>query len=193
MENLSEAVISKVKVEALDIIREAEAKAREEREKATKQQEVKLQEEKQKLLGEARQEAARIVAQASIKSRQKLSRAKNAVINKMTDRVRQELSQISSNEKYSMTLIQEAVEAIGADKARIYVPPKSVDATQKLLESNKELANRITEVKEANFTGGIIAESIDGTFRIDNSYESRLEMLLPILLPELNNELFETP
>lgn len=193
MENLSEAVISKVKVEALDIIREAEAKAREEREKATKQQEVKLQEEKQKLLGEARQEAARIVAQASIKSRQELSRAKNAVINKMTDRVRQELSQISSNEKYSMTLIQEAVEAIGADKARIYVPPKSVDATRKLLESNKELANRITEVKEANFTGGIIAESIDGTFRIDNSYESRLEMLLPILLPEINNELFETP
>jgi len=193
MENISEAVISKVKVEALDIIKEAEAKAREEREKATKQREVKLHEEKQKLLGEARQEAARIVAQASIKSRQELARAKNAVINKMTDRVRQELSQISSNEKYSMTLIQEAVEAIGADKARIYVPPKSVDATRKLLESNKELANRITEVKEANFTGGIIAESIDGTFRIDNSYESRLEMLLPILLPELNNELFETP
>ena len=145
------------------------------------------------LLGEARQEAARIVAQASIKSRQELSRAKNAVINKMTDRVRQELSQISSNEKYSMTLIQEAVEAIGADKARIYVLPKSVDTTRKLLESNKELANRITEVKEANFTGGIIAESIDGTLRIDNSYESRLEMLLPILLPEINNELFETP
>ncbi|MCK4353941.1 MAG: hypothetical protein KAW83_01690 [Dehalococcoidia bacterium] len=193
MENISEAVISKVKVEALDIIKEAEAEAREEREKATKQREVKLHEEKQKLLGEARQEAARIVAQASIKSRQELSRAKNAVINKMTDRVRQELSQISSNEKYSMTLIQEAVEAIGADKARIYVLPKSVDATRKLLESNKELANRITEVKEANFTGGIIAESIDGTLRIDNSYESRLEMLLPILLPEINNELFETP
>lgn len=193
MENISEAVISKVKVEALDIIKEAEAKAREEREKATKQREVKLHEEKQRLLGEARQEAARIVAQASIKSRQELSRAKNAVINKMTDRVRQELSQISSNEKYSMTLIQEAVEAIGADKARIYVLPKSVDATRKLLESNKELANRITEVKEANFTGGIIAESIDGTLRIDNSYESRLEMLLPILLPEINNELFETP
>ena len=193
MENISEAVISKVKVEALDIIKEAEAKAREEREKATKQREVKLHKEKQKLLGEARQEAARIVAQASIKARQELSRAKNAVINKMTDRVRQELSQISSNEKYSMTLIQEAVEAIGADKARIYVLPKSVDTTRKLLESNKELANRITEVKEANFTGGIIAESIDGTLRIDNSYESRLEMLLPILLPEINNELFETP
>ncbi len=92
-----------------------------------------------------------------------------------------------------MTLIQEAVEAIGADKARIYVLPKSVDTTRKLLESNKELANKITEVKEANFTGGIIAESIDGTLRIDNSYESRLEMLLPILLPEINNELFETP
>jgi len=193
MENIGEVVISKVKAEALDIVKEAEARAREEREKAKRQRKLKLQEEKQKLLGEAREEAARIVAQASIKSRQELSGAKNAVINKMTDRVRQELSEISSNENYSMNLIQEAVEAIGASKARIYVPPKNVDATRKLLESNKQLATRISEVKEANFTGGIIAENIDGTLRIDNSYESRLEMLLPILLPEISNEFFKTP
>ena len=193
MENIGEVVISKVKAEALDIVKEAEARAREEREKAKRQRKLKLQEEKQKLLGEAREEAARIVAQASIKSRQELSGAKNAVINKMTDRVRQELSETSSNEKYSMNLIQEAVEAIGASKARIYVPPKSVDATRKLLESNKQLATRISEVKEANFTGGIIAENIDGILRIDNSYESRLEMLLPILLPEISNEFFKTP
>lgn len=193
MENIGEVVINKVKAEALDIVKEAEARAREEREKAKRQRKLKLQEEKQKLLGEAGEEAARIVAQASIKSRQELSGAKNAVINKMTDRVRQELSEISSNENYSMNLIQEAVEAIGASKARIYVPPKSVDATRKLLESNKQLATRIAEVKEANFTGGIIAENIDGTLRIDNSYESRLEMLLPILLPEISNEFFKTP
>jgi len=193
MENIGEVVISKVKAEALDIVKEAEARAREEREKAKRQRKLKLQEEKQKLLGEAREEAARIVARASIKSRQELSGAKNAVINKLTDRVRQELSGISSNENYSMNLIQEAVEAIGASKARIYVPPKGVDATRKLLESNKQLATRITEAKEANFTGGIIAENIDGTLRIDNSYESRLEMLLPILLPEISNEFFKTP
>ena len=35
MENIGEVVISKVKAEALDIIKEAEARAREEREKAS--------------------------------------------------------------------------------------------------------------------------------------------------------------
>ncbi|MCD6599192.1 MAG: V-type ATP synthase subunit E [Dehalococcoidia bacterium] len=193
MENIGEVVINKVKAEALSIIKDAEARAREEREEAKRQRELKLQEEKQKVLREAREEATRIVAQASIKSRQELSNAKNAVINKLTDRIRQDLSEISSNENYSMNLIQEAVEATSASKIRIYVPPRSVDTTRKLLKSNKQLATRVTEVKEANFTGGIIAENIDGTLRIDNSYESRLEMLLPILLPEISNKFFKTP
>jgi len=46
------------------------------------------------------------------------------------------------------------------------------------------------EVKEDNFTGGVIAETLDGTLRMDNIYETRLEMLLPQLLPEISKELF---
>ncbi|GAI00113.1 unnamed protein product, partial [marine sediment metagenome] len=33
-------------------------------------------------------------------------------------------------------------------------------------------------------------EDIDGRTRIDNTYETRLEMLLPRLLPEISKELF---
>ncbi len=42
-----------------------------------------------------------------------------------------------------------------------------------------------------NFLGGVIAENIDGKLRIDNTYETRLEMLLPKLLPEISKVLFE--
>jgi len=191
MEKISEAVVSKVRMEAQNIIKEAEGKAQEEIEKARKQRETKLQEEKRKMLEEAEEEAARIVAQASIKARRQLSSAKSDVITKIIGKVKQELSEFSSDENYFLNLIKEAIDGLGADKSRIYVSPKDVSMVRKFLERDKELASKIMEVKEDNFLGGVIAEDIDGKLRIDNTYETRLEMLLPKLLPEISKELFE--
>ena len=191
MEKISEAVVSKVRMEAQNIIKEAEEKAQAEIERARKQREAKLQEEKRKMLEEAEEEAARIVAQASIKARRQLSSAKSDVITKIIDKVKQELSEFSSDEKYFLNLIKEAIDGLGADKSRIYVSPKDVSRARKFLERDKELASKIMEVKEDNLLGGVIAEDIDGKLRIDNTYETRLEMLLPKLLPEISKELFE--
>ncbi len=191
MEKISEAVVSKVRMEAQNIIKEAEGKAQEEIEKARKQREAKLQEEKRKMLEETEEESARIVAQASIKARRQLSSAKSDVITKIIGKVKQELSEFSSDENYFLNLIKEAIDGLGADKSRIYVSPKDVSRVRKFLERDKELASKIMEVKEDNFLGGVIAEDIDGKLRIDNTYETRLEMLLPKLLPEISKELFE--
>ena len=191
MEKISEAVVSKVRMEARNIIKEAEEKAQEERERTGKQREAKLQEEKRKMLEEAEEEAARIVAQASIKARRQLSSAKSDVITKIIGKVKQELSEFSSDENYFLNLIKEAIDGLGADKSRIYVSPKDVSMVRKFLEKDKELASKIMEVKEDNFLGGVIAEDIDGKLRIDNTYETRLEMLLPKLLPEISKELFK--
>jgi vacuolar-type H+-ATPase subunit E/Vma4 len=46
------------------------------------------------------------------------------------------------------------------------------------------------EIKEFDCTGGVIAESIEGKFSLDNTYDTRLEMLLPRILPEISQELF---
>jgi len=191
MEKISEAVVAKVRMEAQNIIKEAEEKAQEEIEKARKLRETKLQEEKRKMLEEAEEEAARIMAQASIKTRQQVSSAKNDVITKIIDEVKQELSESSSDENYLLSLIREAIDGLGADKSRIYVSPKDVSMVRKFLERDKELASKVMEVKVDNLLGGVIAEDIDGKFRIDNTYEARLEMLLPKLLPEISKELFE--
>jgi len=191
MEKISEAVVAKVRMEAQNIIKEAEEKAQEEIEKARKLRETKLQEEKRKMLEEAEEEAARIMAQASIKTRQQVSSAKNDVITKIIDEVKQELSESSSDENYLLSLIREAIDGLGADKSRIYVSPKDVSMVRKFLDRDKELASKVMEVKVDNLLGGVIAEDIDGKFRIDNTYEARLEMLLPKLLPEISKELFE--
>jgi vacuolar-type H+-ATPase subunit E/Vma4 len=190
MEKISEAVVSKVKLDAQSIIREADEKAQEEIEKAKRQRDERFQEETSRMLGEAKEEAARILAQASIKARQRLSSAKADAIANIINGARKELSQISSDERYFLNLIREAIDGLGVDKARIYVSPKDVSNVKKFLKADKELSGKIVEVRESNCLGGVIAEDMEGKLRIDNTYETRLEMLLPKMLPKISEELF---
>jgi len=193
MERISEAVVSKVKLDAQNIIREAEEKAQGEIEKAKRQRDARFEDERNRMLGEAKEEAARILAQASIKARQQLSSAKADAIAKIVDGAQNKLPQISSDERYFLNLVREAIEGLGVDKARIYVSPKDVSNVKKFLKADKELSSKIVEVRESNCLGGVIAEDIEGGLRIDNTYETRLDMLLPMLLPEISEELFGAP
>jgi vacuolar-type H+-ATPase subunit E/Vma4 len=193
MEKISEAVVGKVKLEAQKTVKEAEEKALEEIEKAKKEREVRFEEERGRMLGEAEEEVARILAQASIKARQQLSSAKADVVSKIIDGARKELSQVSIDDTHFLSLIREAVEGLSVDKARIYVSPRDVSNVKRFLEADKELSGKIVEVRESNILGGVIAEDIEGKLRIDNTYETRLEMLLPQLLPKISEELFKAP
>jgi vacuolar-type H+-ATPase subunit E/Vma4 len=150
MEKISEAVVGKVKLDAENIIAEAEEKAREELDKAKKQREVRFEHERVRMLGEAEQEAARTLAQASIKARQLISSAKADEIAKIIDAARKELSRIPTDESYLLGLTREAIAGLGTDKARIYVSARDVGAVRKLLETDKELSGKILEVQAIN-------------------------------------------
>jgi V/A-type H+-transporting ATPase subunit E len=193
MEKISEAVVGKVKLDAEKTIKEAQEKGLEEIEKAKEQRLVRFQEERGRMLGEAEEEVARILAQASIKARQQLASAKADTISRVIDGARKELSQVSMDDTHFLGLIREAVEGLGVDKARIYVSPKDVSNVKKLLEIDTELSGKIMEVREYNCLGGVIADDVEGKLRIDNTYETRLEMLLPQLLPKISEELFKAP
>jgi V/A-type H+-transporting ATPase subunit E len=191
MEKISEAVVSKVSLDAQAITKEAEEKAREEIERAKKQREGKFEQERARVLAEAEQEAARILAQASIKARQMISSAKAEAVAKITDGARKELSGTLTNGSNLMSLVREAVGELGTDKARIYLAPKDVSTAKEALEADKELFAKILEVRETDCLGGVIAEDAEGKLRIDNTYETRLEMALPKLLPRISEELFK--
>jgi V/A-type H+-transporting ATPase subunit E len=191
MERISEAVVSKVSLDARSITNEAEEKAREEIERAKKQRDAKFEQERARVLAEAEQEAARILAQASIKARQLISSAKAEAVAKITDGARKELSGTSTNESNLMSLVREAVGGLGTDKARIYLSPKDVSTAKEALQADKELSAKILEVREIDCLGGVIAEDAEGKLRIDNTYETRLEMALPKLLPKISEDLFK--
>ena len=192
MDKIRDAIISKVRMEAEDITREAKEKAQEEIEKARRQREARFDEERGRILTDVEAEAARTLAQASIKARQKLSSTKADIIAEIVDRARRELSRVSSDDSHILNLVREAMEALAAAKGKIYVSPKDVGTVKKLLEAHRDLSDRIVEVRESNCLGGVIAEDIEGKLRIDNTYETRLEMLLPRLLPEISKKLFES-
>jgi V/A-type H+-transporting ATPase subunit E len=191
MERISEAVVSKVTLDAQAITNEAEEKAREEIERAKKQRDAKFEQERARVLAEAEQEAARILAQASIKARQLISSAKAEAVAKITDGARKELSGTSTNESNLMSLVREAAGGLGTDKARIYLSPKDVSTAKEALQADKELSAKILEVREIDCLGGVIAEDAEGKLRIDNTYETRLEMALPKLLPKISEDLFK--
>jgi len=191
MEKISEAVLDKVRAEAETIIKQAEDKAGKEVEQAKKQRVARLEEEKSKILQQTREEAARIEAQALVKARQELSRAKADVIDELIGSVKKKLLETSSDKNLLMGLIKEAMATLGISEGRVYVSPKDVSMVQKLLESDKGLTGKIVEIKEYDCAGGVIVEDINGRIRVDNTYETRLEMLLPRLLPEIGRELFK--
>jgi len=190
MEKISEAILDKVGAEAEGIIKEAKAKAAEEIERAKAQWAARAQDEKAKVIQGAGEEARRIEAQAAVKARQELSRAKADVVSEIIDRVKGALTETSANKDSLKGFVKEAFDTLGIDRGRVYVSAKDASRMKELIDKDKELAKKITEVKEHNSTGGIIFEDTDGKVRIDNTYETRLEMLLPRLLPEIGKELF---
>ncbi len=182
--------MDKVKAEAGDIIREAEGRAKEDIAQAKKRHQAKVAEEKSRVLQRAREEATRIVAQAAVKARQEMSQAKADVIEEIVSGVRKSLADKAGDKSLLKVLLEEAAATLGDAQGRAYVSPRDVGAAKKLLGGDKGLAARITEVRECRCAGGVIVEDIDGKVRIDNTYDTRLEMLLPQMLPEIGRELF---
>jgi vacuolar-type H+-ATPase subunit E/Vma4 len=178
-----------VRVEAEGIIKDAQAKAGEVVREATKQREARRLVERDRLMKKAGEEANRILAQASVKSRQELLAAKTRVINEIVEKARQALLEVVDDIDL-MPIIQESISALGTEKVRIYATPQYVASLSKNLKKDRDLAGRVVEVKQLATGGGIIAEDIEGKTRIDNTYQTRLEMLLPKLLPEISRELF---
>jgi len=190
MEKIGEAILDKVKAEAKDIVNEAESRAKEEIEQAKKEHQAYVEGEKNRMLQHAREEAIRVQAQANVQSRQEISRAKADIVNEIVGRAREKLAATASKKSSLALLLKDASAPIGTGKGKAYVSAKDIDAVKKILAEDKELSERIAEVEECDCSGGVIVEDKDGKIRIDDTFDTRLEMLLPRLLPEIGKELF---
>jgi V/A-type H+-transporting ATPase subunit E len=192
MINISEAVLKKVGQEAERIVEEAEAKALQEMRKAEKQLETRREEEKRRALEKAERDANRVMAEAAIQSRQEIGKTKARIIDRIVSEVKTKLSNQSVDKDLLRKLVIEAIDSIGTTKVKVYVSPQDETVLNEVLKSDQEIAKKVIKVQNIEGISGVIVESDDGKLRVDNTFETRLAMLLPQVLPEISKKLFDS-
>jgi vacuolar-type H+-ATPase subunit E/Vma4 len=190
-DKIRDAILKKAKGEADQIIADAKARATEMIDKAKEQRQYRFEDEKKKRISEARREASKIMAQSSLKSRQNILLEKDAILNTIIEKVKDQLSRTAMDKEHFPSLVRETVEAFETDnQVVIFVSPKDLNTVRLFIEEDSELKDKISDVKELNCLGGILAQTMDGMVIIDNTYDTRLEMLMPKILPEVGKNLF---
>jgi len=185
------AILEKARKEAEEIVANAKAKAKDLMAQAKQQKEKRFEEEKKRIISEAQREASRILAQSSLKARQEILKEQDAVIKEIIAKAKEDLAEKTTDEKAFAILIREAVEALESEeKLRLLVSPRDVAIARKVVKEDDGLKKQIAEVVERDCLGGVIAESMDGMVSIDNTFDVRLGMLTPKIMPELGSKLF---
>ncbi len=185
------AILEKAQGEAEEIIASARVKAEELITNGKEQKKKRFEEEKNRVISEARREASRILAQSSLKARQGILKEKDDVINEIIARVKEDLAGKAMDESVLIHLIGETVQAFETEnKLRLLVSPKDIVVARKVVEENESLKKQIAEIVEFDCLGGVMAESMDGMVSIDNTFDMRLEMLTPKILPRIGRDLF---
>ncbi|MEM2882539.1 MAG: V-type ATP synthase subunit E [Candidatus Bathyarchaeia archaeon] len=190
LEGLRKAIIERAEEEARRIVKEAEEEARAEVERARRAKDEGAKALRERLLKEAEVEAARILARARIRAKNIVLEAKNKVIEEVIESAKRSLSGHSLGRKASLAhLLRESVVALGGSRLRVMVSKGDLETAKGLIQGDEELSKRVEEVAEAECSGGVIVEEVDGGARIDNTYEARLAMLISRLLPMIGKKL----
>jgi len=185
------AILKEAQGEVEEIIANARVKAEELMTNAKEQKKKRFEEEKNRVISEARREASRILAQSSLKARQEVLKEKDDVINEIISRAKKDLLGKAMDETVLIYLIGETVQAFETeDKLRLLVSPGDIAVARKVVKENDSLKEQIAEIVEFDCLGGVMAESMDGMVSIDNTFDMRLEMLTPKILPRISRELF---
>jgi vacuolar-type H+-ATPase subunit E/Vma4 len=191
MQNISEAVVDKVREDAQAIVKEAEEQATKELEKARTQRDARIEAEKKRLLTAAQEEAARITAQNAMQARQKVANAKAAVLDEIVEKARTSLQKSATSRDSLSFLVNDGIQGLGeSNKVYVSVAQKDAALAKEIVRSDKKLAATVIDVQECDCTGGVAIENESRSLSVDNTYTTRLEMLLPRILPEIGKKLF---
>ncbi len=184
----AELIIQEINREAEQKIQYILSEAREEAEKlkeeARKRAEAKAEWILRKAKTQAEIEKQRIIANAKLEVRKKKLAVQEELIRSVIESLKERLANLPEDEYFPMLveLTAKAVEELGTDKVIV----RSNERTLKLIvERLPEFRGKLREAlgKDVEVTvgepiqtiGGILVESSDGTVRVDNTFEARIE------------------
>jgi vacuolar-type H+-ATPase subunit E/Vma4 len=190
-DKIRQAIINKAEQEAAGIVDDAQARARELIDRAEKNRDLRFEQIKNKILSDARQESAKILAKGSVDARLTILEQKDILLQEVISLVKKELSSNMTNPQTWNHLIEEIISGLEkSHEIRFCVASKDVEAVRKIVADNDNLKKQVAEIKEIPCLGGVLAEDDLSKVSIDNTYDTRLEMLLNRILPDIGNKLF---
>ncbi len=148
-----------------------------------------LEQDYDRILNEGRKESEKIekqiVGSSDLESRNKQLLLVEASVVKVFDKAIEKIGATSRNENYSKlitTLLDESTEALGTTEVMVYTNSKDQDVVKPLLSkySGSELSSETIDC-----LGGVEVKSKDGFMSFNNTIDSRLERMKPLIRKEI--------
>lgn len=197
LEHLKKVVLEKAIKEAENRIDIAKEEARRIVEEAEKVRRSKIESEKRKIEEELNYDAK--IAEAKLSARLIIHDVKNRIVKEIEKRVIDFLKGLDSESRWRslVKLLDESLQYIlysygNIDQITLKISESDIDLIDNLknyVESRYGI--KITSIIPVKILGGIIIEIAGGTISIDNSYDSRLSIILKNRLPSLVKEIFQ--
>ena len=190
IEQLREEVLARARTKAEKIIEEARRQAeeivREAQEEYRRRLEKARREAYQRIISEENEKYIRRVMQLNME----VLKEKNKIIKYIEEEARKRLTEMSPDERLTSlkTLIQDALNArMFEGEFRVKVCKKDEELARKALN---ELGLKAEVIPELDGLGGVIVENKDSTIAVDNTYETRLEQAMKLVIAKLNELVF---
>ena len=190
-EKIRQAIMNKAQQEAAGILDDAQTRAADLIEKAQKARDLKFEQIKNRIMTEAKQESDKILAKGAVDARLTVLKQKDLLLKKVISQVKEDLAINPTRQQTWAGLIDEVISGFDdSQKLKFRVASKDIEAVKKIVADSDSLGKQIEEVGVIDCLGGILAEDAQGKVSIDNTYDTRLEMLLNKVLPEIGQKLF---
>jgi V/A-type H+-transporting ATPase subunit E len=177
---LSRAVLSEARSEAQQILAEARDKAEAIRQRAQEQAQVEREEILEHARREAKQVRSQCLAAARLQARKIRLERREQLLDEVFDAVRQRMPTIQQRTDYDQMVrkwVREAVLRLGSSAARIRCDERThgILSSGALSELSEDLNAQLQLGDQLERGLGIVAETMDGHLKYDNTLEARLE------------------
>ncbi|MEM2221765.1 MAG: V-type ATP synthase subunit E [Ignisphaera sp.] len=197
IELLRKAVLEKALKEAESRVSRAEEEARRIIEEAEKIKRNRIEDEKRKILEELNYDAK--IAEAKLNARLIIHDVKHRIIKEMEKNIINFLMNLDMETRLQslFRLLDEALQHIFhsygiVNQVAIKISERDIHLSNQLREYiRNKYGIEVINVESTGILGGLILESADGTISIDNSYDSRISIILKKMLPNLVKEIYQ--
>jgi len=193
---LREGILSKAREKANEIVRNAELRAKELLASASREYEEKVREEVERRYKALRSDYGKAYSDEVFKLNMELLALKNEILNDVRRAVIERLKNVDRGVRRQSlkNLLKESLsyEAFKEfEKLVVHVTSTYLELIKEILV--EEGLEKVVEVKalDDKYLGGLIVECYDGSLYVDNTYLTRVERGLNIIVGKLHRTVFK--